>query len=63
MENWKVGDRLYDADYDLAGTVVGTDDDGVIDVTWDNGLTSDFTPNENTVKVPYEKLARILPCL
>ena len=53
-EHWKIGNRLYDDDYEKFGVVYDIDDYGefvVLYVRWDDGSVSDFTPDESTKRV------------
>ena len=52
VSTFRVGSRIYDADYGQYGTVTEIDRyaEGceVLQVTWDGGGTSDFEPNCQT---------------
>lgn len=55
-QQWTIGERIYDDSYRMYGTIIDVDDSYhsevvVIFVRWDNGSTSDFTPDIHTRKV------------
>lgn len=54
-QQWHIGNRIYEEDWRMYGTVIDVDDYGgdwpVITVLWDDlGSVSDFTPDEQTRK-------------
>lgn len=53
----EIGDRIYDEDWEQYGTVMNVtfyDEIPIIEVKWDDGTTSDFSPNSKTILVTIE---------